>query len=360
MEGASGSSPRYNEARAATIGQQLLDLGRYDEAIQVASEMLAHGESPTALVLLSLALRSLTRHDEAVSAAQRATAIQPDHLGAWTALALAHSALGAHPAAIAAAEERVRLAPHDSYGHLLKSEVIDAWWPAPEGLAAAQEAVRLAPNSPQAHRALGNAYLRRRSRSKARSSFEQALRLDSQAPGALVGLATVDMTTRPGTAASDLLDVARAHPRNALVTYNLRVALGRILAGTWFLVLGGAVLSFAIVVVWSKYPLPPMIATIIQLTLAVIALAVVVLLCGRVLRPQQARKALRFALAANRSLVVLGAVLLIGLIGLFVLAIIPRVAQEFVLVLLYPALGFVGAIASLVWRVGINTARRRL
>lgn len=350
----------FDETRAAMLGDHLLHLGRYGEAAQLASDMLAHRESASALVLLSIALRSLGRHDDAVTAAQRATALEPAHLGAWTAMALAYSALGTHPTAISAAEERVRLAPHDSHGHLLKSEVIDEWWPAPEGLAAAEEAVRLAPNSPEAHRALGNAYLRRRSRSKARSSFENALRLDSQALGSRVGLATVDLAARPGSAASELLDVARAHPGNPLVTYNLRVALGRILMGTWYLVLVGALLSFVMIIIWSTYALSPAIQTTIQLTIAVVAFAVVALLCGRVLRPRQARKALRFALTANRSLVVLGAVLLIGLVGLFVLATIPRVGQEFVLILLYPALGLVGAIASLVWRVGINTARRRL
>jgi tetratricopeptide (TPR) repeat protein len=359
-KGAPDSSGRFDEARAAALCQHLLDVGRYEEAVQVASEMLAPGESATALALLSLALRRLRRYEEALSAAQRATAIQPDHLGAWTALALANSALGAHTAAIAAAEVRVRLAPFDSYGHILKSEMIDAWWPAPEGLAAAEEAVRLDPNSARAHRALGNAYLRRRSRSRARSSLQRALWLDSQAPGPRMGLAALDMPTRPGSAASDLLDVARGHPREPLVTYNLRVALARILAGTWYLVLVGALLSLAIVVASTEFGLPPVIGTLIRVMLATAVVVAVLLLCGRTLRLERARRALRFALAADRSLVVLGTVLLVGLTGLLVLALVPPAVEGVVLFLLYPALWAVSTVASLVWRVKIDADERRL
>jgi tetratricopeptide (TPR) repeat protein len=350
----------FDLARAMMLGQQLLDSGRPSEAADLAGAMLAHGESADALVLLSFALRSLGRKDEALTVAGRATTLEPDHLGAWTALALAYQALGVRSTAVWAAEERVRLAPDDWFSHALKSELIDEWSMAPEGLAAAEEAVRLAPDNSLAHQAVGTSHLLRRSRRKARASFEEALRLDPQNLGAQQNLAVLGVATAPGDTASDLMDVARADPQNRLVAYNLRISLARVLGGTWYLVLAGAVLSFMTMGVRSSVGLTEVGGRVIQFALAAVVIGVVLLLCGRSLRSDRARKALRCALSADPNLVVLGAVLLIGLVGLIALAVLPAVGQLLVLFLIYPLLWVIGTIAIWTWRLNINQAEREL
>jgi Flp pilus assembly protein TadD len=136
----------------------LLELRRYEEAFQLASQAIAQqpGEARSHC-LAAQALLGLRRHEEAAAAASQAIALAPSW--SWphrlysavlgeASKSLRHSQQrAAHERAVSAAREAVRLSPSDRTCHTALAEASARAGQLKEADEAAREAIRLAPHN---------------------------------------------------------------------------------------------------------------------------------------------------------------------------------------------------------------------
>lgn len=169
-------------AAAVSRAENLLDLGRPEEAARVASTALAGEPDDIGLLLvLGRAQQRLERPREVLEVVNRAVALDPEHPDAHLLAAEALLDLGASDDALRAAVESARLAPWAWPTHYTVARASLApgrHRSLDQAERAAREALRLAPHEASTHDVLG-IVLGERGRSKeAMAAHRQALALE--------------------------------------------------------------------------------------------------------------------------------------------------------------------------------------
>ena len=215
------------------VARELLLAHHPARALETLGPELARDpDNAQALVLAVHAALAVGRTSDALSWAERASALEPGRMDVVEALVLAQSNAGRHARAIAIAEEAVRRFPESSSAHELVADTYaSAGRRSGRAVRAAETAVRLAPLDPGAHHALGRVRLVRGESRRARASFEQTLRLDPTHYAAQHNLALVRAQSFDGFgAARDLADLARTgQEREQSIAGLVRVVSGSVL-----------------------------------------------------------------------------------------------------------------------------------
>ncbi|MDD5034751.1 MAG: FecR domain-containing protein [Methylococcaceae bacterium] len=167
----------------------LLGLGRIEEAEKRLDAIPASGP----LQAEALALRSiiaLARDDKAValSLANRAVSLQPQSPVAWTALSYAQQAHFDLETALASARKATGFAPDNGLSHTRLAELLASLGHLAEARREADQAVALNPALARAWTVRGFTELGEMDSAKAKTSFREAIRVDSSDPLARFGL----------------------------------------------------------------------------------------------------------------------------------------------------------------------------
>lgn len=214
-------------------GWNLIELGRYPEAEEIARVTIANNPADTdGARLLAQALDGQDRLPEAEETLRLGLLHAPDSEELLVALASVLSQLNRHEEARQAALRAVHLDPqwwatHYSYAHVAlggrRPLVRDA-------VAAAQRAVELAPNSAMTHNLLGTAWDAFNRPDQARESYQRALAIDPQDTAAMSNLAQLDSgmfrlkKAARGAAAAAMLDPQSAYTREGVQVIAARLA----------------------------------------------------------------------------------------------------------------------------------------
>jgi tetratricopeptide (TPR) repeat protein len=220
----------------------LIDLGRYEDAVDELRRLLAVDGAAGADVWcrLSLACLRLDRDAEALEAAGRAAALAPDNDWPHRLASHALESLGRKPEAVQAAAEAVRLAPYVWQGHARFAATLSASG-GDLGLArqAAAHAVQLAPNEPDAHSAMGLVALRQGDHATAEKAFRHVLSLAPNHHSALNNLAVVQLRRRDlDGALSGFSAAIRSEPQQEVARRNVDVVVRAVIyRAQWFVFL---------------------------------------------------------------------------------------------------------------------------
>lgn len=182
----------------------LIDLGRYDDAVRAATEIIGRNPGqPRAWCLLAQAQLGAGNLGAALHAAQQAVVVDPQGVDGYQFTSLAYSRMGRHHEAVQAARQAVHLAPSAwqtmarlAWAHAGNPRTTD--WN--EARTAASRATELAPESPGAHLAVGGVEAAANNKKAARSAYEKVLSLDPQNPIAHNELARLNLRRGPGIA----------------------------------------------------------------------------------------------------------------------------------------------------------------
>ena len=228
--------------------QQLYDLGRPAEALDVVGQILAgRPDNAEGLRLAALCLSAVGRQDEAVRTARAAVAAEPDSEHGRRVLSHMHYKSGEFRLAANIALEATRLAPNEWRGHMLLARCICHFDP-PRAVAPAERSRELGPESPDTHFACALAYQALDRTEDARGAYLKVLELNPQHAMALNNLAVLDRSAHRWTRA--LRGFRRAlssDPHQDLARRNIdSILLSRVWRLTWLSVLAvDAVDAFA-------------------------------------------------------------------------------------------------------------------
>jgi tetratricopeptide (TPR) repeat protein len=100
------------------LGSVFSDAGRYGEATEVLKRAIAINPQPQGLYQLAVVLGKTGKPREGITAAVRATQLDPDYFDAHKYLALEYSRLGSYKKAAAAYKSTIRLRPSEPAMHL--------------------------------------------------------------------------------------------------------------------------------------------------------------------------------------------------------------------------------------------------
>lgn len=228
-------------AHAAELdrAQQLYDLGRAAEALDVVGQILAgRPDSPEGLRLAALCLSAVGRQEEAVRTARAAVAADPDSEHGRRVLSHMHYKRGEFRLAANIALEATRLAPNEWRGHMLLARCVCHFDP-PRAVAPAELSRELGPDSPDTHFACALAYQALGRKEDARAAYLKVLELNPQHAMALNNLAVLDRSAHRWTRA--LRGFRRAlssDPHQDLARRNIdSILLSRVWRLTWLSVL---------------------------------------------------------------------------------------------------------------------------
>lgn len=218
---------------AAARASALLDVGRVSEAIAVLVTALSQTPGSCGLLcLLSSAHLKAAAYPEALEAAQRAIAADPQKALGYCGAVEALNAMGRPREAAAFGTEAVRLEPTNWVTHAALATALArrARWaltlrPARGAVAEARIAVKLAPNTPDAWFALGYCASAVGRRRVARAAYERVLALRPDDARALHNLSLVRAPRRPIAGLFALKSVAADGRTGALARHNI-VAIG--------------------------------------------------------------------------------------------------------------------------------------
>jgi tetratricopeptide (TPR) repeat protein len=196
------------------LAEQLIDLRRYDQAVELLTGSLVGGPADAeAHFLLAVAHQEAGRPEEALAAARTAVGLAPDDQN-LKILANVLVQLGRHAEAAEAVRAAPRLDPSDPQRHyLLGAALADQRGHDEQAMAAFEQAARLAPEMVEVHVAMGHLAARARRYDRAEACFQRALALDPGNDGALADIAAMHERKGEDTAAVDwLLRSAAVHP----------------------------------------------------------------------------------------------------------------------------------------------------
>ncbi|HEY4268924.1 MAG TPA: tetratricopeptide repeat protein [Galbitalea sp.] len=219
---------------AASQARVYLDTNRPAQAITALGQALA--DQPDAPELLQLLAQAHLAADsgrqgatDAIAAATKALALDPDDPFPWRILSIAYTRLGSHAQSREAARTSRQLAPWlwvshtivahaDASAHAISTDTANSM----------AEALRLAPGEAEVHFAAGRVADASRDTGAAADHYREALSLDPTHAGARNNLAVIDMRNgNAGSAAAGFVGILARDPNSALALYNLRVAAGR-------------------------------------------------------------------------------------------------------------------------------------
>ena len=234
------SGPRMSEAGAAGAGAArgggaadperaalMIELGRFTDAIRVLGPVIAAAPGDGRAWCL-LARARLGRQDlpAAISAARRASALDPAADWPYRIASTALVGLGKHGSAVAAAQQARVLAPQVWRTHLCLAQAAVAAGQHDLAAEAIRDALAIAPQEPDVQVAAGKVALGRGDLAAAAARQRAALALDPAHTGALNELGLISLRSKdPASAAGYFAQAARAEPGCAVFGRNAAVAL---------------------------------------------------------------------------------------------------------------------------------------
>ncbi|MGL5816177.1 MAG: tetratricopeptide repeat protein [Phycicoccus sp.] len=230
----SGWSASGSRARA----DQLVDLGRAEEALRVLEPILAADpEDAEAHVVTVRAHLDAGNSPAARQHAETLVRLRPDVARSHVLLSLALTRSGDHDAAARAAAEAIRLDPHGRAGHIaLAVAGLNRSRDTGRTRTAAAAALERAPHDPDVHVLLaqarmynGRSWVRAADRRAARRHLDDALRLDPRHVEARQELATLQaMGWSPFASLDGHVRVLREDPHDTESHDRIAFALGRL------------------------------------------------------------------------------------------------------------------------------------
>ncbi|HTJ70860.1 MAG TPA: tetratricopeptide repeat protein [Actinospica sp.] len=219
--------------------QQLYDLGRAAEALDVVGQILAgRPDNAEGLRLAALCLSAVGRQDEAVRTARAAVAAEPDSEHGRRVLSHMHYKRGEFRLAANIALEATKLAPNEWRGHMLLARCICHFDPQ-HATAPAERSRELGPDSPDTHFACALAYQALGRKDDARAAYLKVLELNPQHAMALNNLAVLDRSAhRWDRALRGFRRALSSDPHQELARRNIdSILLSRVWRLTWLSVL---------------------------------------------------------------------------------------------------------------------------
>jgi tetratricopeptide (TPR) repeat protein len=205
----------------------MIELGRFADATRLLSAVLAAApDSCRGWCLLSRAHLGNGRPAEAMSAARRASALDPANDWPFRLISTALISLGRGSDAIPAALEARRLAPHSWRSHVCLAQAASASGQLDLAAEAAQAGLAIAPDQADVHVTAGRVALSRGDDVEARLRQEAALAIEPAHSGAINELGRISLQLRdPAAAAEHFLRAARTAPGNGVFGRNSELAL---------------------------------------------------------------------------------------------------------------------------------------
>jgi tetratricopeptide (TPR) repeat protein len=214
----------------------LLGINRPREALEVIYSSLA--SNPDDAAMLRLAAQAHLAADQragsaqnAISAAKRSLALEPDNAHGWRLLAVAHSRTRSHGLAHEAAETAQRLEPNGWQGHVVLADVDAAADNVDDQTrAAVRTAISLAPQVPETHFAAARVAMASHNRRAAAQHYQDVLAIDPNHAAARNNLAIIQMKRgNTGRAAASFVGLLAENPNSTLALLNLRATAFRAL-----------------------------------------------------------------------------------------------------------------------------------
>lgn len=228
------------EARA------LMGVGRHEQALAALGRASAlDPDAPGPHLLRAQSLLALKRDGEALDAASAAATRDPESSHAQRLIALAQLRGGSDKAARDAALQAVALDPDESLNYVVLGEALQATRDEAGALVAARHAIELAPESFPGHELEGRLRLEHEDESGAEAAFRRALAIDPENEAILNNLAlALEKQGRRGEAVAALEAAARIDPADATVRGNvIRIGRRRL---AWVRALGAGLVVFGL------------------------------------------------------------------------------------------------------------------
>ncbi len=233
-----GPPPPSASAQALQRAQELANLGRWDQVVGIAGEVLAGDpDNVFALCLLSQAEIGLEQYAGAYDRAIAAIRFAPEVEWAQRLAATAASNLGRHPAAIEHAHEAVRLAPFHADGQICLGRTLLRARQVPEARVAADRSVEMAPGDPRTHFLVGAAAAAAGDAKTAEEAFRETLAIDPDNSAAHNELARLQLrrgrrftTTGLARSATGFSTAVGVDPNAQVALHNLELVLRAFLA----------------------------------------------------------------------------------------------------------------------------------
>lgn len=204
-------------------GQHAEAIAVFDQAIRLdASNALFHYHR-------AIALRTLTRFDDALASALEATRLRPDWAEAFVNLGFVRTGQGKQEEAIAAYQQALRLHPQHAEAHFNLGVAYFALAKNAEAAVAFQNAIRYKPNLPDAHFNLGLALYACGRLAEAVDALHQAIRLRPNWPEAHFNLGFVlSAANQAESALVPFVEALRLKPDYVDAHFNLGIALRKL------------------------------------------------------------------------------------------------------------------------------------
>lgn len=136
---------------------ELITLGRHEQALALLYPMLGDGEEDQAMVHYHISKAHIVRNEleQAESHARSALALEPEDVFSLRLLAIALHSQKKYPEALKLLQEAIRLDPEDSYSHVRLSFTYSELMWFTMARYEAEKAVELGPDDPSSYMALG-------------------------------------------------------------------------------------------------------------------------------------------------------------------------------------------------------------
>lgn len=205
----------------------MIELGRFADATRLLAAVLAAApDSCRGWCLLSRAHLGNGQPAEALTAARRASALDPANDWPFRLISTALISLGRGTDAVPAALEARRLSPHSWRSHVCVAQAAAADGQLELAADAAEAGLAVAPDQPDVHVTAGRVALSRGDVAEARLRQESALALEPTHSGAINELGRISLQLRdPAGAAEHFLRAARTSPGNGVFGRNSELAL---------------------------------------------------------------------------------------------------------------------------------------
>jgi tetratricopeptide (TPR) repeat protein len=205
----------------------MIELGRFADATRLLAAVLAAApDSCRGWCLLARAQLGNGKPAEALTAASRASALDPANDWPFRLISTALISLGRGADAVPAALEARRLAPHSWRSHVCLAQAAAAGGQLEFATEAAQAGLAVAPDQADVHVTAGRVALSRGDVAEARLRQEAALAIEPTHSGAINELGRISLQMRdPATAAEHFLRAARTSPGNGIFGRNSELAL---------------------------------------------------------------------------------------------------------------------------------------